>query len=230
MALSIVGSFNTGGFGVTSLTPALPGGVAVDDLILVAASTSNAATLDVDYTALTGSPVAQSNNFSAAGRKLAVSSEPDPTMSQSSSDRMAAGGIVISGVNTTTPIAAQDSAVESGFVTSITAPTVAAGGATVYSVLILTTENTSGTITWPAGWTQQFLENVSGFGPTLAVAVNTSPGTGSVAPGSISFANARQSSVWHVLAQEAGGGGPSTVLSPVLGRYTPFTTNYAGRL
>lgn len=226
MALSIVDVYSDGNFGVTSLTPTLPGATAADDFVIAAASGNSAQTIDADFSSFTGSPVAQSNNFGMAGWDWAITS--DPVMSQSASNNMVAGGIVIRGVDLTTPIAAQDYAVESGFVSSITAPTVAAGGATVYSVLVLTTENNSGTVTWPGGWTEQLFNNLSSFGPTLAIAVNTSPGTGSVAPGSISFANSRQSSVWHVLVKESGGGA-STVLRSVLGRYTPFTTNYAGR-
>lgn len=218
MALSIVGTpvgTDTNGVSNANLTPALPGTIATDDLILLATCTQSAPTtaFGTGYTQFTGSPAGQSNVGSNAGWKLAGVSEANPTVSLGAAGQWCAGTIVIRGADTTTPIVAADLFSSSAFSTKTFPPALDTGGTTCISVLILANENTSGTITWPTGWTQRYTQTNGGFGPVFTIATNSSPGLGSVNPGVITMTNARQAIVWHVLVGVAAGvpDAPTTV-------------------
>ena len=76
----------------------------------------------------------------------------------------------------------------------------------------------------PSGWTQQVNWD------TVCYAWSRSAASAGV-QGSWAFTLASLSTLaCAVVAYKPPGGGPSTVLSPLLGRYVPFTPNYAGRL
>lgn len=220
MALSVVGTSSASQLtgGDTTMTLALPGGVAEDDLILVLASAMSAnqpVAIDTGYTHLSGSP--GSTSFFAFGSckwKKAGASEADPVMTlttDSGLNAMSAVCIVLRGQDLTTPIIDSVLDQDDSFDTTYDPTSLAAGGLTCYSLLMLLNENDGLPITWPTGWVEQDTEDGNhSFGSTVSIALNSAPGTGTVDPATVTITGTRQKLGWHVLvAAASGGGGPA---------------------
>lgn len=208
MALSVQGSASNTTFSGTTVTVTLPTHASGDLHLLFSCGQSAVSAFASGYTQFADSPAASSFAYSSAGKKVDTGSESNPVVTWGSSGNETVCLIVIAGASSTLIYAAP--VIDSGFGTTVTPTALNAAGATVYSVLGMATDGQSGAITWPSGWTAQEVNPGDPFGPGCAIAINTSPGSGTITPGSISMASGRNKVVWHVLVQAAGGGGGRT--------------------
>jgi hypothetical protein len=208
MALSLVDVATSGGGNGTSITTTLPTGVTTNDIIYCAVYI---ASFDADRTVTVSGYTQLALVDGHLGnlylfRKVAGASEsaPNPTWTGAVDYRWIVWAV--RGANTTTPEKDSGSVVDDAFDTTTPIPTLAAGGATVFSYVVHAAEaGDSWVDSWPAGWSNIKEDHAGTFLYYITLGQNTSPGTGSVGGGNITRGTSRAAGVIHVLVQEAAG-------------------------
>ena len=218
MALADRGTPTSGGADSgTTVTGTLPTGHTTGDLLIFWIWSLETISTPTGYTAITGSQFG-TGAFSKASCfwKIHDGSESNPAATLGASNFYRWGMSAFSGVDQTTPIVDSDWTETTDFASDPTMPTSNAGGSTVWSLVFLGTGTNNGDPTggWPAGWTQIWTEGISGpsFGKVNALAVNTSPGTGSIGGSTIDLTGGQGTEVvLQILIKEDAGPAPTYV-------------------